>query len=78
MPAEHEHICGKCGTPTHRDLLTVKKVLFVEMGAGGKTIRSRVDSWLCPPCTKTDPHWLLPSHRQPEERPRVMPDSGVA
>lgn len=68
MPTEHEYVCGKCGNSTPRDLLTVKKVLFVEMGAGGKTIRARVDGWLCPPCVKDDTHWNLPSHRQPEER----------
>lgn len=69
MAAEYDYKCSRCGTDCVRDLLTVKKILFLEMGAGGKTIRSRVDSWLCPSCTKADPHWNLPAHRQPQERP---------
>lgn len=69
MAAKHDYKCGRCHTSTHRDLLTVKKILFLEMGAGGKTIKSRVDSWLCPNCVKSDPHWNLPEYRQPDERP---------
>lgn len=73
MPTEHDYKCDGCGRDTKRDLLTVKKVLFVEMGAGGKTLRSRVDSWLCPPCVKADPHWNMESYRHPEERVRLLP-----
>lgn len=69
MAQTHDYKCQRCGTPTSRELLTVKKVLFVEMGAGAKIIRSRVQSWLCPPCVKTDPDWLMPAHRSPEDRP---------
>lgn len=71
MAAEHDYICNMCGSSTPRELLTVKKVLFLEMGPGAKTIRSRVDSWLCPECTKSDSHWQLPAHRQPTERATV-------
>lgn len=49
-------------------MLTVKKVLFTEMGAGAKTTRARVKSWLCVDCTKSDPDWNLPKHRRPSER----------
>lgn len=76
MAAHHPYVCNGCGNPTSRDLLTVKKVLFVEMGAGGRTIRSRVDKWLCPPCVKADPAWNLPAHRMPEERP-MGPDNAA-
>ena len=76
MPPQHPYVCNKCGNDTPRDLLTVKKVLFVEMGAGGRTIRSRVESWLCPPCTKADLAWNLPAHRTPEDRPMGV-DSGA-
>lgn len=72
MAADHEYKCANCGKHTPRDLLTVKKVLFLEMGAGGRTIRARVDKWMCPDCVKADPHWNLPSHRQPDER---MPEA---
>lgn len=46
--------CTNCGTATKRDLLTAKKVSFLEMGVGGRTIRSRVTGWLCPSCVKKD------------------------
>lgn len=68
MPREYDYHCTKCGKETKRELLTPKKVIFTEMGAGGKTIRARVIDWLCPPCVKSDPHWNLPPNQSPSDR----------
>lgn len=66
MAIIRRYICTRCGTApksdtqpqaTARDLLTVKKVLFVEMGAGGRSIKSRVIDWLCPSCVAADSDW---------------------
>lgn len=69
MSKNTEYRCTRCGTiPVHRDgpevaeprdLLTVKKILFVEMGAGGRSLRSRVADWLCPACVAGDPDWNM-------------------
>jgi len=49
---------SKCLNPdVGRALLTVKKVVFLEMGPGGRTVRSRVTAWLCPVCTAEDNDW---------------------
>ncbi len=68
MSQDHEYVCNKCGDPTKRSLLTVKKVLFTDMGAGSKTLRSRVIGWYCPPCTVRDSEWNLPAHKTPNTR----------
>lgn len=68
MAQDHEYLCNGCGKPTRRSLLTVKKVLFTEMGAGAKTDRARVVGWLCPACVKKDPAWNLPPYIQPTQR----------
>lgn len=57
MPRETDYVCSRCHTETDRELLTVKKVSFVEMGVGGRTLQSRVVAWLCPSCVKEDPDW---------------------
>lgn len=48
------YVCHNCNQPTDRKLLTVKKVLFLEMGVGARTLRSRVVGWLCPDCVAKD------------------------
>ena len=68
MATEHEYVCNGCGKPTKRSLLTVKKVVFASMGAGSSITRSRVRSWLCIDCTKSDPDWNIPPNIQPSER----------
>ena len=60
MPRGQKYTCTHCGQEYERTALTVKKVTFVEMGAGGKLVRSRVAEWLCPSCTIKDPDWNLP------------------
>lgn len=57
MANNPDYKCTQCGKPTERDLLTVKKVVFLEMGLGGRTIRSRVVAWLCPYDIKQDDDW---------------------
>lgn len=57
-----EYVCSNCNKPSDRNLLTVKKVLFLEMGVGARTIRSRVVGWLCPPCVATDSQYNAPSY----------------
>lgn len=68
MSVDHEYVCNGCGKPTRRSMLTVKKVLFTEMGQGASTTRARVIAWLCPSCTTTDEDWNRPPHVQPAER----------
>ena len=54
MPYMPNYKCTRCDTPQKRDLLTVKKVSFLEMGTGGRVVRSRVTHWLCPSCVSKD------------------------
>lgn len=53
---------------TKRELLTVKKVNFLEIGVNGKTVRTRTDSWLCPACLVRDEHWNKPRYDAPGMR----------
>ena len=57
MPNQPDYACTSCGTPTQRDLLMVKKTVFLEMGMGGRTFKSRVTGWLCPSCIRKDDDW---------------------
>jgi len=65
---EKSYACTRCGTPTARDKLTVKKSVFTTMGTGAKTVRSRVLDWLCPPCLASDQEWNLDAYVAPEDR----------
>jgi len=53
--------CGWGGRPEDRELLTVKKVYFNEMGMGGRTLKSRVVGWLCPDCVTKDTDFNRPA-----------------
>ena len=67
--------CTRCGAATSREELTVKKSVFLEMGTGARTWRSRVTGWLCPTCVRADPDWNLPKFSPP--RPlEVIQDAG--
>lgn len=57
-----EYRCSNCDQVTDRKLLTVKKVLFLEMGVGARTLKSRVVGWLCPRCVARDGDFNLPSY----------------
>lgn len=58
-----DYCCTECGEYSNRELLTVKKVSFNEMGVGGRVLRSRVVAWLCPKCVKKDPQYNQPAFR---------------
>lgn len=67
-----DYSCTKCGTRTGRELLTVKKVHFLEIGAGAKTVKTRTEAWLCPRCLVADPiykleRWDAPGMKYEEE-----------
>lgn len=76
MAPKVDYRCTRCGVKPQseletegepvsaRELLTVKKVSFLEMGAGGRSIRSRVLDWLCPVCVAGDPDFQLPEYEQ--------------
>lgn len=61
MVSIREYRCSRCGRGepegVNRDVLVVKKVMFVGMGEGSRTLRSRVTDWLCPDCVVIDDDW---------------------
>lgn len=57
--------CSECGLPKPRAALVVKKVMFTEMGEGGRTLRARVSKWLCGSCLKDDEHYNMQSYKGP-------------
>lgn len=63
MPHYTQYKCAEpplgCGRETLRDLLTVMKVVFTEMGQGGKILRSRTVGWLCDECVEKNDYWNL-------------------
>jgi hypothetical protein len=61
------YVCTRCGKNVGRSALTVKKVLFTEMGMGGQTLKARVVGWLCEPCILKDVDWM----REPFNPPRA-------
>jgi len=60
-----DYRCSGCGKFTDRELLTVRKVSFMEMGEKAKTLRARTEHWLCPDCVKKDPVYNLPQGYSP-------------
>lgn len=56
---EPDYRCTSCGQPCDRELLTVMKVSFNEMGMGGRVLKSRVAGWLCPKCVRENQYWLM-------------------
>jgi hypothetical protein len=66
MAQTEEYVCSRCGQPTARDLLTVKKASFLEMGVRGRTLLARVVAWLCPRCVASDEDY----NREPYTQPR--------
>lgn len=55
--AHLDYSCTRCGTPTEREDLVVKRVRFSKMGRGGALLRSRTAGWLCSKCLEDDPDW---------------------
>lgn len=67
------HRCSVCKQVKKRDELFVKRVVFQTMGSGARTVRSRVLSWLCGPCTMEDEDYNRESfvpvyEQQPKEQ----------
>lgn len=74
MPQQEEYRCSSCGKITKRDLLTVKKAVFLEMGVRAKTLKSRVTHWLCPVCVVADADWNREAYvQQPEYKEPSLP-----
>lgn len=61
MANQPEYICTGCEQMFDREELTVKKAVFLEMGVGARTKRSRVVAWLCPGCLRKDGQYTLPA-----------------
>lgn len=83
MANKPDYRCDTCLEKTERDLLTVKKIQFLGMGAGAKTLKTRVDSWQCPRCIVNDPHWQQAVRSRyaadaPSTSPVLTPDNGSA
>lgn len=68
--------CTQCSAPTKREDLVVKKAVFLEMGEGARTFRSRVVGWLCPKCREGDPDWNREKFSPPRPLPEVVADAG--
>lgn len=58
--AKFSYKCTQCGTRTAREKLIVKKAVFLTMGSGGRTVRSRVKDWLCAACLAIDNDFNIP------------------
>lgn len=73
MANSPDYVCSNCKREVPRELLTVKRATFMQMGAGARTLRSRVKGWLCEDCIAMDPDWnqeelLTPGNEAKKER----------
>lgn len=59
------YACTQCRRPNNREDLTVKKAVFLEMGEGARTVRSRVIAWLCKYCLEKDEDFLREKFNPP-------------
>lgn len=64
-----KYVCTSCGKEKKRDMLTVKKVMFLNFGRNGKALRSRVVAWLCDECRAKDKDWAQEASRGGAPRP---------
>ena len=55
------YTCSSCAKSRKRSELIVKKAVFLEMGEGARTIRSRVIGWYCKPCLGEDGDFNRPA-----------------
>jgi hypothetical protein len=67
-----EYQCTRCGKPTPRSELTIKRAVFMTPGEGAKTLRSRVTDHLCPVCVAGDGDWRRPANQRIEYEPVVV------
>lgn len=70
MANQPYYVCTRCAKPTDRDNLVVKKAVFLEMGEGARTERSRVVDWLCPLCKNEDADYNREKFTPPRVKPR--------
>lgn len=68
---EYTYACSNCRAVTNREKLTVKKVIFAKIGAGGRIRKSRTLAWLCFDCLKTDADWNIERFDAPGLKARV-------
>jgi hypothetical protein len=75
---QRDYHCTRCGHKTPREMLTVKKSVFTEMGSSAKTFKSRVTRQLCPNCLITDDDWNREPYSEPdfETLPEGFDDNG--
>lgn len=66
-PSRFTYKCTNCNARTSRDNLTVKKAVFLRMGEGGATIKSRVVQWLCKACLLSDEDFNRPTLQHNKE-----------
>lgn len=71
-----EYKCSKCGKSEKRELLTAKKVQFLELGIKPRVLKSRLIDWLCPACVAKDPDWKRPAYDSPGMRESAAVQSG--
>lgn len=62
---DFDYRCTECNKEQPRDTLTVKKVVFTEMGMNPKAIKTRTESWLCPACLLADKAYQIPKGQAP-------------
>jgi hypothetical protein len=77
MAVDPNYECSRCGKPTRREMITVKRAVFLEMGERARTIRARVVDWLCPECVAADVDWNRPPYRTPyteDPKPPTLPE----
>lgn len=72
MAFSGEYKCSGCGKIERADLLTAKKVMFQELGVKPRTLKSRIESWLCPQCVVKDPAWNMPAYSSPGMQPAPL------
>ena len=77
-----EYKCSVCGNHTEAKLLTAKKVMFQSLGVKPTTIKSRIESWLCPRCIIEDPAWKMEAYSSPgmipaPKQPRILSDEEI-
>ena len=62
---DFDYRCTECERSTDRKLLTVKKVMFQEMGSNARVLKTRTAAWLCPSCLNKDREWNIPKGDAP-------------
>lgn len=77
-----EYKCSACGKHEKAELLTAKKVMFQSLGVRPTTIKSRIESWLCPQCVVKDPAWQMEAYSSPgmvpaPKQPRILSDEEI-